>query len=191
MLNKLLNAVDDFIIDRLAQPVVDAVRNTTGWSKQVPVAIMLLFSSATLVLVGQLVLTMGSGLFPVLFSIPAFLVSFSQALLAGLLLWLESNDKTGERQETMSSSRMQDRDNRRTLPLYWLAHGVVALSPYPPSAVEAQLLIQLIFLWASFTMGSLYLLACTDMPPGRNVFQRMLDWVHEAFHVSTPVRMER
>lgn len=168
---ELLDAIDDFLIDRVAQPICDKVRKTTGWSKRIPIVGAIFFMTICLILMAFAFYKIGD-----FYRWIGGLLFLWALLLVGLALILiyeeVSEEKTPSIQDIMEQARLIGRHSRQTTLVMWIiivAPGGLALFILPGIRdIGLNILLAAI---AEFAIP--YFVACTDLPPGKNLFAKM------------------
>ncbi len=179
MLNKLLNAVDDFIIDRLAQPVTDLVRRLTGFSKRIPCSATLLLCAMSFIPIS--IEMVGSG-------IPGAVVmglfNIFIALIAAYASFVFISLELHEREESAHTSAIDDERIRGKAPrLGVLFTGILlvvcgfALHRISPRYDW----VFPIILGQLSLISFLYFKACTDLPRGKTAFTKLKEILEKFF----------
>ncbi len=163
---KLLDAIDDFLIDRVAQPICDKVRKTTGWSKRIPIVGAIFLMTICFILMAFAFYKIGDfyrwiGVLPFLCALP----------LIGLMLTLIYDEVSEEEntpilQNIMEQGRHAEKHSRRTTLLMWVTlypFGILALSLLP--GIRDIGLYFLLLGIGEFVIP--YFVVCTDIPPGK------------------------
>ncbi len=179
MLDEFLNTIDDFLIDRVHQPICDWIRKTFGWSKRIPTAIC-----SSLAGIGFIPLTLFC-----LSSENIILMIFSYILLLPWVLisslhtyWLlkeEMYHKNGQ------SSMMLD-ENRVRFIVIRTINLTLSIIIFPFMFTVMTITGGDMIIW-SYIAGVLaglmkgYFQACTDLSKGKTVFQKMKLWISTFF----------
>lgn len=175
MLVRLFHALDDFLIDRIFQPICDALRKLFGWSKKVPTATTTVLTAMSLMPIILLCIHIGGIMY-----LPG---TFSSLYMLGLL-WLSyhlfQNEFADESRKipltaAMDPSRAKKRTDREQA--LFLTVVLILLFIILPVPIPKTFLINDPF--DIFSMGLVanlcrgYFQACTDLPPGKTVFAKL------------------
>ncbi len=178
-----LEAADDFLIDRVAQPICDTVRKTTGWSKRIPIAVALILIAIGLAAYAfAFFKTPAYPLFHVLFKlIGMFLSSLALVVIATACAQIlaEFFTATNTRpSSTMAKERLTKKPGRLqtlvTQPILLLA-GILLLISLSGTIENALGIL-------CYPIGMIlsnYFHACTDLPPGKSLFAKTKEFLGE------------
>lgn len=186
MFSRLFHALDDFLIDRIFQPICDALRKLFGWTKEVLMGIS--FIAAAICFMPLCVFIFDDGTF----------IIAGWALIALIIWWSWFSARLirkGTSKKGTGYTGSTTLDAARTIlfvPRMALFVIVATMIPFLIWLICATPSVS--FMLSAFTAGIifaisvLYFQACTDLPPGKTIFAKAREWFarHSARPVSTP-----
>lgn len=179
MISRLFHAVDDFLIDRIFQPICDTFRSLFGWTKEAPMGIS--FAAAIISFMPMCVASINDEIARTLgWMMAAWIIYCSWLAIRLIRKGTAGKDGSQAGSATMDAARVE---------LFVLRIGLLLLV-----ALMIQALIWLIraiptmsFTLSTFLIGIifviciLYFQACTDLPPGKTVLaktkERIAEWL--------------
>ncbi|HEU4677635.1 MAG TPA: hypothetical protein VFS75_02875 [Candidatus Paceibacterota bacterium] len=184
MWHRLLDRVDDALIDRFFQPITDIVRRLTGFSKRIPCAVTLLLSAATFIptsieMVGS---GMPAAVFMGLFNCA---VAFTAAYASFVFVSLELYERgRPSRADALNNERVRFKENRRgLLPIgaALVAVGIILNVVDPNYSQVLPIIVGQLLL-----MAFVYFEACTNLPPRRSILSKLKEAAGKFFLSPAP-----
>ncbi len=170
----MFSHVDDWLIERCFQPACDAIRRTTGWSKGIPTAIMLVVATIGLIPLAIVIFLGGLLLFWILF-IPAAMM-FLRIIVSTLEVYslLSNESRKNQCTDVLDSTRLIEEQNRKETIVFSLAILPLVLAGCTHPDTEAQIVLFFYLIGGIANICADYFKACTDTPPPNQTAWRSL-----------------
>ncbi|QQR65393.1 hypothetical protein IPH92_02330 [Candidatus Kaiserbacteria bacterium] len=172
----LFDLLDDYLIDRLFQPICDRVRKIFGWSKRVPVATMKFLMIIGIIPVCVTAIIRDHA-FSIFIGVITLLWIMNQSWLIFTLIKDEIHDGKSEGKggsSILDGWRVIGRGFRKaTLLLSVFLFPFVLAGIATPEMSHVSLFYGIGLL---ANLGDDFFKACTDLPKGKSVFARMKEW---------------